>query len=189
MKLYLASKSSRRQQLLKQIGIDFEIVDADIDERWDGIENARHYVERMSLEKAQAGKIKLNSNTNIVVLSADTAVVLDDKILGKAQNNEDATRMLKSLSGRMHHVYSAVTLITVAQEKTLINISRVSFRPLIDNEIENYCKTGEPIGKAGAYAIQGRAAAFIERLDGSYSGVMGLPLYETMELLKSAGVV
>jgi len=189
MKLYLASKSPRRQQLLKQIGIEFEIVDVDIDEHWDGIENARHYVERMSLEKARDGKIKLNSNKNIAVLGADTAVVLDDKILGKAQSNEDARQMLKSLSGRMHHVYSAVTLITDTEEKTKTNISRVSFRPLTDHEIEIYCKTGEPLGKAGAYAIQGRAAAFIERLDGSYSGVMGLPLYETTELLKAARIV
>lgn len=189
MKIYLASKSLRRQQLLKQIGIEFEIVDVEVDEHWDGIENARHYVERMSLEKARTGKAKINLNKNIAVLGADTAVVLDDQILGKAYNNEDARQMLKSLSGRMHHVYSAVTLITDTEEKTRTSIIRVSFRPLTDHEIEIYCKTGEPIGKAGAYAIQGRAAAFIERLEGSYSGVMGLSLYETTELLKSIRIV
>ena len=189
IKIYLASKSPRRQQLLKQIGVEFEIIDVDIDEQWDGIENVRHYVERLALEKAQAGKIKLNSDKNIAVLGADTAVVLDDQILGKAQSNDDARRMLKSLSERMHHVYSAVTLITDKEEKTKTSISRVSFRPLTDRDIENYCNTGEPIGKAGAYAVQGRAAAFIERLEGSYSGLMGLPLYETTELLKSAGII
>ncbi|MBI4006671.1 MAG: septum formation inhibitor Maf [Gammaproteobacteria bacterium] len=189
MKIYLASKSPRRQLLLKQIGIKYEIVDVDINEHWDGTENVRSYVERMSLEKARAGKIKLNTNKNITVFGADTAVVLDDKILGKAQSNEDATQMLKSLSGRMHHVYSAVSLVTQSEEKTKLNISRVCFRPLTESDIENYCKTGEPLGKAGAYAIQGKAAAFIERLDGSYSGVMGLPLFETTELLKSAGIV
>lgn len=189
MKIYLASRSPRRHQLLKQICIEYEIVDVDIDERWDGIENARHYVERLSLEKARAGQVKINSDKNIFVLAADTAVVLDDNILGKAHSNEVAKQMLKSLSGRMHHVYTAVCLIHGKHEETRLNINRVCFRPLTDDEIDIYCLTGEPIGKAGAYAIQGRAAAFIERLEGSYSGVMGLPLYETTELLKSMEVV
>jgi septum formation protein len=111
--------------------------------------------------------------------------VLDDIILGKAENINEATQMLHLLSGRTHHVYSAIALINNKEEKTDISISRVSFKPLTDHDIEKYCETKEPMGKAGAYAIQGKAAKFIERLDGSYSGVMGLPLYETWQLIQS----
>ena len=187
MTIFLASRSPRRQQLLKQIGVEFETVDVDINEEWDGIEHALRHVERLSLEKARAGKAKINPDAGCAVLGADTAVVLDDRILGKALTEEDARQMLQSLSGRMHHVYTVVTLIAAGEEKTRTSISRVCFRPMTAAEIESYCRTGEPIGKAGAYAIQGRAAAFIERLEGSYSGVMGLPLYETANLLRSAG--
>ena len=182
--LYLASQSPRRQQLLKEIGVAVEIVDVDINEDWDGSEHPRAHVERLALGKARAGKAKINADAGCAVLGADTAVVLDDRILGKALTEDDARQMLQSLSGRMHHVYTAVTLITAAEEKTITSISRVCFRPMTVTEIKSYCRTGEPIGKAGAYAIQGRAAAFIERLEGSYSGVMGLPLFETSELLK-----
>jgi len=181
--LYLASRSPRRQQLLKQIGVEFELVDINVNEDWDGIEQVQRHVERLSLEKARAGKAKIKLQNNFAVLGADTAVVLDDRILGKALNEEEAKHLLQTLSGRMHHVYTAVTLITNKGEKTKTSISRVVFRPITANEIESYCRTGEPIGKAGAYAIQGHAAAFIERLDGSYSGVMSLPLYETADLL------
>ena len=187
--LYLASKSPRRQQLLKQIGVEFEIVDVDINEDWDGMEHPLRHVERLSLDKARAGKEKIKSDAGWAVLGADTAVVLDDRILGKAQNEVDVKYMLRVLSGRMHHVYTAVTLLTGNGDKTKTSLSRVSFRPLTANEIESYCKSGEPVGKAGAYAIQGRAAAFIERLEGSYSGVMGLPLYETAELLKTTAML
>lgn len=185
--LFLASKSPRRQQLLQQIGVEFEFVDANVNEDWDGIEPAQQHVERLALEKARAGLAKIKGGTGDAVIGADTAVVLDDRILGKAENEDDARRMLLSLSGRMHHVYTAVTLITPAREQTRTSSSRVWFRPLTREEIESYCSTGEPLGKAGAYAIQGRAAAFIERLDGSYSGVMGLPLFETCALLRCAG--
>jgi septum formation protein len=185
MKIYLASKSPRRQQLLKQIGIDFELIDINIDETWDGVEPAKKYVQRMALEKAQAARATVNKQQS--VLAADTVVVLDDEILGKAETTEDAMTMLGKLSGRTHHVYSAVALITDI-EHVQMNISRVSFRPLTKEEIGAYCATGEPLGKAGAYAIQGKAAAFISRLEGSYSSVMGLPLYETVELLRSAGL-
>lgn len=183
MKIYLASKSPRRQQLLQQIGLRFEIIDVDIDEHWNGEEQARFYVERVAMEKAQAAKTKINSDEPFIIIGADTSVVLDDIVLGKAENNEQAANMLRQLSGRMHYVYSAVALVSNNNEKIKTNISRVYFKPLEKNEIENYCKTSEPIGKAGGYAIQGKAAAFIERLDGSYSGVMGLPLYETKTLL------
>lgn len=184
MKIFIASKSSRRHELLKQLGIEFEIVDVDIDETWDKMENARNYVTRLALEKARAGKNKINDK-DAIVLGADTAVVLDDIILGKAENINEATTMLKTLSGRTHHVYSAIALVKDNNETTAVSISRVSFKPLTDDEIKQYCATGEPLGKAGAYAIQGEAAKFIDRLEGSYSGVMGLPLYETWKLIQT----
>ncbi len=183
MKIYLASKSPRRQQLLQQVGIQFEIIDVDIDEHWNGVEEARFYVERVALEKAQAGKAKISLEEPFVIIGADTSVVLDDIVLGKAESEEQAIAMLTKLSGRMHFVYSSVALVSNNNEKIKTNISRVYFKPLEKHEIENYCKTSEPIGKAGGYAIQGKAAAFIERLDGSYSGVMGLPLFETKTLM------
>lgn len=183
MKFYLASKSPRRHELLKQIGVEFEIIDVDVDETWDKKEIAREYVTRLALGKARSGNEKIN-NDDVIVLGADTVVVLDDIILGKADNLNEAAHMLRSLSGRTHHVYSAIALINNKEEKTSINISRVSFKPLTNDEIEQYCATEEPLGKAGAYAIQGKAATFIERLDGSYSGVMGLPLYETWQLIQ-----
>ena len=186
MKIYLASKSTRRQQLLQQIGVQFEIIDIDIDEHWNGKEQPRNYVERVALEKAQAAKSKINIELPFAIISADTSVVLDDTVLGKAENEEQAITMLTKLSGRLHYVYSSVAVIGNSSEKIKTSISRVYFKPLEKYEIENYCKTGEPIGKAGGYAIQGKAAAFIERLDGSYSGVMGLPLFELTELLKDS---
>lgn len=182
MKIYLASTSPRRKQLLEQIGIDFETIDIDINETWDGQEPAKTYVKRIALEKARAAKSKIQNN--LPVLAADTSVVLDNLILGKAETKEEAAEMLGQLSGRTHHVYTAVALITET-EQVCLNVSHVSFRPLSDADILQYCETEEPLGKAGAYAIQGKAAAFIERLEGSYSGVMGLPLYEVAEILKT----
>lgn len=187
MTIFLASRSPRRHQLLKQLGVDFEIVDVAVDEHWDDSEHPRIHVGRLALEKARAGRLKINITEPSAILGADTAVVLDDIVLGKAENREQAVAMLTRLSGRMHHVYSSVALVTDSRELVQTNVSRVCFRPLAKAEIENYCGTDEPIGKAGGYAIQGRAAAFIEHLEGSYSGVMGLPLYETAHLLRSAG--
>lgn len=185
MKLYLASKSPRRHELLKQIGVEFEIINVDIDETWDEREIARDYVFRLALEKARAGKTKITADNNALILAADTAVVIDNVILGKAENKEDAARMLHLLSGRTHHVYTSIALISSNEEMTSLNTSRVSFKPLSENEIKTYCISGEPSGKAGAYAIQGKAGAFIERIEGSYSGIMGLPLYETWQLIQS----
>ena len=181
MKINLASASSRRKQLLEQIGIECELVDAEIDETWDDKEPAKTYVKRIALEKARAAKS--NIKNDLPILAADTSVVLDNIVLGKAETKQDAIKVLKELSGRTHHVFTAVALITDA-EKVCLNINHVSFRPLTETDILNYCETEEPLGKAGAYAIQGKAAAFIERLEGSYTGVMGLPLYEVSELLK-----
>lgn len=180
MKIYLASRSPRRRELLKQIGIDFELVDIEVNEDWDGQELAEDYVCRVSREKAHAGVAMVSPD--VPLLAADTAVVLDGEILGKADTALMATDMLTRLSGKTHLVLSAVTVVSEST-RTLINESQVSFRPLTAEEIEAYINTGEPLGKAGGYAIQGYAAAFIEKLVGSYSGVMGLPLYETYELL------
>lgn len=178
--LYLASRSPRRRQLLDQLGIRYEVLDVEIDERWNGTEPARDFVVRLALEKARAGK--QIAARPLPVLAADTEVVLDDRVFGKPRDRDEAISMLMALSGRTHLVYSAVALVHGGEE-TRVNISRVDFRPLTLEECARYWDTGEPSGKAGAYAVQGRAAAFIARLDGSYSGVVGLPLYETAQLL------
>tara|TARA_R110002073_G_scaffold6555_2_gene38592 strand:+ start:4284 stop:4838 length:555 start_codon:yes stop_codon:yes gene_type:complete len=180
MKIYLASRSPRRCELLDQIGVEFQVIDIDIDESWDGKEKPEDYVQRIALEKARVGNAF--SDEDFPVLAADTAVVLDRHILGKAESREDAAAMLKKLSGKTHTVLSAVSLIH-KHEKCLLNINKVTFKKLSQNEIAGYCKTDEPIGKAGGYAIQGKAAIFIKHLEGSYSGVMGLPLFETQKLL------
>jgi len=183
IKIYLASKSPRRQQLLQQIGVEFESIDVAINEHWDGKENPHAYVERVALEKAQKGKTKLKTADTFVVLGADTSVVLDDIILGKAENETQARTMLQQLSGRKHYVHTAVAAVTDTMTQIMLNTSAVCFRTLSKSEIFDYCETGEPIGKAGGYAIQGKAAIFIERIEGSYSGIMGLPLFETWQLL------
>ncbi len=180
MKIYLASRSPRRQELLKQIDIDFELLDVEIDELWDGIESPVDYVCRVAKEKAQTAY--QHCDKALPLLAADTAVVLNNEILGKAERREDAFTMLQRLSGKTHQVLSAVTVIH-QQERTILNTNEVSFRHIKEAEIEAYCLTDEPLGKAGGYAIQGHAAVFIKQLVGSYSGVMGLPLYETYKLL------
>jgi len=184
--LYLASKSPRRRELLQQLGIPFQVVEIDTDETWDSRGDIRDFMLSLALDKARAGKRGLERED--CVLAADTEVVIDDQVMGKPRDAQHAVHMLQTLSGRTHQVLSAVALIDSA-ERTALNISRVSFKPLSLAECRDYCKTGEPLDKAGAYAIQGRAAAFITRLEGSYSGVMGLPLSETRELLKQAGII
>lgn len=180
--LYLASKSPRRRELLQQLGVVFETLAVDIEEIWDGKESAREYVSRLALQKAKAGKAFAEKDWPI--LASDTEVVLEDLILGKPQSTEDAIDMLMSLSARTHEVYTAVALVH-ATEQIAVSINRVSFKELTAAQCRAYCDTGEPCDKAGGYAIQGQAAAFINRLEGSYSSVMGLPLTETAELLKS----
>ena len=182
MKIALASRSPRRRELLEQISIEYEVVDIDIDESWKENETPMDYVQRIAEEKARVGKALLKNNCP--VLAADTAVVLDGHILGKAESKDDAISMLTKLSGKSHEVLSAVTIIDKRQQ-TKVSISKVTFKNLSQKEIETYANLDEPIGKAGGYAIQGKAAVFIERLEGSYSGVMGLPLFETQELLNT----
>lgn len=187
--LYLASRSPRRRQLLEQIRIPYAAVDVEVDESCDGAEPARVHALRMAVNKAIQGREKTSMQAPLPVLAADTVVVLDDEILGKAADRAEAVAMLKRLSGRSHRVYSAVALLPADRGvRTELSISRVCFRPLSDAEVARYCDTGEPFGKAGGYAIQGLAATFIERLEGSFSGVMGLPLFETAKLLRTAGI-
>jgi septum formation protein len=179
--LYLASKSPRRRQLLDLITREYEILAVDIPEEWDGETDPETYVKRLALAKARAGAALVTAGD--AVLGSDTEVVIDGRILGKPRDRMDAIAMLGLLSGRTHDIYTAVTLVNGANEDTRINRNRITFRMIEPRECETYCDTDEPFGKAGGYAIQGLAAAFITRLEGSYSGVMGLPLAETRELL------
>jgi len=184
--IYLASASPRRSELLAQAGVEFETVIVDVDEAWDGRERAGDYVNRLAREKAVAGLERV-ADVSARVVGADTAVVIDNRVLGKPRDRDEAVAMLTMLSGRCHRVCSGVALAGPGSINSAVNISRVSFRPMTRSEIEDYWETGEPAGKAGAYAIQGLGARFIERLEGSYSGVMGLPLFETIRLLDAAG--
>ena len=184
--LYLASRSPRRRQLLERIGIDFSVVDVEVNEDWSGSEEATVFVTRLAREKAHAGAAAIAASAP--VLASDTEVVIDGRVLGKPRDRNDAVAMLLDLSGREHLVHSAVALVRGSSEDAALCTSRVTFRKLGRNECERYCDSGEPFGKAGAYAIQGRAAAFVSRLDGSYSGVVGLPLKTTAELLARNGI-
>jgi septum formation protein len=175
--------------LLAQLGVPHETVDVEVDERWDGREDPGRYACRLALAKSTAGGAALETGLGTgPVLGADTAVVLDGIVLGKPETPEEALAMLARLSGRSHEVLTAVALWRPAGPLgPVLSCSRVSFRPLSDEDRLAYVASGEPYGKAGGYAIQGLAAAFIERLEGSYSGVMGLPLYETAALLDEFG--
>ena len=185
--LYLASRSVRRKQLLRQIGVDFACRVAAVDEAVLDGEKPAVYVERLAIEKARdvAGSV---GQENSAVLAADTTVVLGGRIFGKPANREDALEMLQALSGKGHQVFTAVAMAVDGKTDTRLSVSEVTIRPLSEALIERYWQTGEPAGKAGGYAIQGYAAGFIKSLTGSYSGVMGLPLYETVELLEQAGI-
>ena len=237
--IHLASRSPRRRVLLEQIGVHYTIVDAPIEEVRRAGESPERFVERMACEKALAGLAALGDARAAPVLAADTTVVLDGQVLGKPRDVAHAVEMLRALSGRMHHVISAVAVVGAREVKLpdddvhrrdtgtdggvaprfaanvgrggvgspaddvhrrdtgtdggaaprfVTSVSRVWFREIGRDEIHAYCASGEPLDKAGAYAIQGRAAIFVARLDGSFSGVMGLPLFETASLLREAGI-
>ncbi len=181
--IYLASASPRRRELLDQIAVRYQVICQDVAEDVRTGESPQAYVQRLALEKARAGWNSLSSDNRKPVLGADTAVVVDDHILGKPRNRDAGLAMLEQLSARCHEVYSAVALVAQTQAVKLSR-SRVCFDSLDSSLREAYWDSGECNDKAGAYAIQGMAAAFIRRLDGSYSGVMGLPLFETAGLLK-----
>ena len=193
-RIYLASRSSRRRELLKQIGVPFEVLlfrehglrGRDLDEVPHESEAPDDYVQRVAKEKADAGWLRVTQRSlpRFPVLAADTAVCLRDRILGKPADRAIAIAMLKELSGREHRVLTAVVLKHESTLEVIVNENVVRFRELADGEIQEYVATGEPYDKAGGYAIQGRAAAFIPEILGSYTGVMGLPLYETASLLR-----
>jgi septum formation protein len=186
--LYLASKSPRRAQLLEQIGLRPGLLDVDVPERRAPGEPPADYVRRVAREKAGAGLLQLAAVPGAVVVGADTEVVLDDEVFGKPADDADAAAMLQRLSGRSHQVLSAVYVMNAARELHALQVSEVRFAALSEADIADYVATGEPRGKAGGYAIQGRAAAFVAHLAGSHSGVMGLPLHETARLLDAFGV-
>lgn len=186
--LILASSSPRRRELLKQLGMVFQVNAADIDEAIRKGEGTRAYVCRMAREKAC--EVQRLYGLQQTVLAADTVVLVNGCIYGKPVDRKDAVRMLESLSGKIHEVWSSVALIlTTGDILERLNITRVTFSILDRDWIESYCDSDEPMDKAGAYGVQGLAAQKISHLEGSYSGVMGLPLYETAEILQEAGVL
>jgi septum formation protein len=185
--IYLASQSPRRRELLSQIGIAFETVDVNVPEVRDPDEAPRAYVERVARRKARAGLQAVGvRDPGALVLGADTEVVMDGRVFGKPADADVAAAMLRALSGRTHVVISVVCCATRSREAVAACESEVTFAELDAAAIARYVASGEPFGKAGGYAIQGRAAAFVARLSGSYSGVMGLPLFETARLLAGA---
>ena len=183
--LILASRSPRRADLLTQMGVEFCAHPAEIDESVWANEAAVDYVQRIATTKAGVVRHRFPSQP---VLGSDTAVVLDDRILGKPSSRTEGMDMLMALSGRTHQVLSGVALIVDERHHYRLSTSHVRFRAISTNEAASYWATGEPTDKAGGYAIQGRAAAFVEPIEGSYSGIMGLPLFETMELLSQIGL-
>ncbi len=206
-RIYLASQSPRRRELLDQIGVRFETLNIDVPEQLKPQETATEYVQRLAIEKAKVGKMQLLENvfkddkktlrcwqstkkhaTIDVVIGADTAVVCEKVILGKPESAGHAAQMLRQLSGRTHEVLTGLALICGSSTLTDVSRNLVTFRPISEQEIARYIATNEGCDKAGGYAVQGVAAIFIEKIQGSYSGVMGLPLHETSNLLLQLGV-
>jgi septum formation protein len=186
--IYLASASPRRSQLLSQIGIPHEVLAVDLDEARLPDEPPRVYVERLARDKARAARSALGGRPLRPLLAADTSVVLGEEIFGKPADEADCVRMLMALAGRTHEVMTGIAVLAGDALLADLSVSRVTFRRLDEAECRRYWASGEPRDKAGGYAVQGFAAVFVERLEGSYSGVMGLPLFETARLLRAAGV-
>lgn len=186
--IFLASQSPRRQELLAQLQVTFDVIDVNVHEQRQQGEAPWDYVNRVAREKAGAGLLQLTGSPDALVMGADTDVVLAGAVLGKPENAVQAFAMLRALSGQTHEVISAVWLISAGMEAHCVVRSKVRFAAITDAEIHAYIASGEPFGKAGAYAIQGRGAAFIESIEGSYSGIMGLPLRETYQLLRQFNV-
>jgi len=194
--IYLASQSPRRRQLLDQLGVKHELLlpgadeDAEALEAVHGGELPEHYCARVTDAKLGAALARLAARglQPAPILCADTTVAVDDLILGKPEDDADARRMLQLMSGRTHRVITAVAVATSAEHRaSVLNVSQVSFAPLTPEQVERYVASREPFGKAGGYAIQSEAAAWISHIAGSYSGIMGLPLYETARLLNQFG--
>ena len=185
LRVVLASASPRRHELLKLIGIPHEVIPANIDESVRGRESPRKHAERLSREKASA---VVDRDSNVVAIGADTIVLIDKKILGKPANTVDAGSMLSLLSGREHTVVTAVAVARGKKIASGVEEVAVKFRKLSDDEIDAYIATGEPMDKAGAYGIQGFGATIVERIDGDFFAVMGLPLVRLVSLLADVGV-
>ncbi|WP_262964474.1 Maf family protein [Methylobacter psychrophilus] len=183
--IILASASPRRKELLDQIKVTYQVYPVDLDETPLPDETPLDYVQRLAAEKSAACQAQLN--TEIPVLAADTAVVLGPVIMGKPKDKADALAMLMQLSGKTHQVYSAVSL-RGREHSQAVSITEVTFRCLTEREILSYWDSGEPVDKAGSYAIQGMGGMFVELIKGSFSGVVGLPLFETAELLSKQGI-
>ncbi len=181
--IYLASRSPRRRELLSQMAVEFAVIATDVDESVLPGELPQDYVQRIAVEKARAGVSLLASDDKKPVLAADTAVIVDQTIFGKPVNDDDAKRMLKLLSGHSHQVMTAVALASDSELKTALCVSEVHFAAMTEAEIDWYIQTGEGRDKAGSYAVQGLGAIFIDQIQGSYSGIMGLPVRETGQLL------
>jgi septum formation protein len=188
--LVLASASPRRKALLQQqVGVEFEVRPVDMDESMRAGEGVLKHVQRLALEKARLGYTQAALQANdLAVLAADTVVEVDGEVLGKPENAGQAAAFLARLSGKKHKVHTAVAIVTANRELSALSSSEVEFAQLTGSQINAYVATGEPMDKAGAYAIQGLAARFVVNLNGSYSGVMGLPVYETANLLSACGV-
>ncbi len=188
-KIYLASTSPRRQALLRQLGISFDVIAPNVAEQRLADESAVTYVKRMAAEKARqvSRLVQQRQLPSRPVLAADTCILLDEEILGKPRDRVHGENMLRQLSGREHTVLTAAAIVHVDVEHLALSVSKVRFRVLTEDEIIQYWNTGEPCDKAGAYALQGRAAAFVSHIDGSYSGIVGLPLYEVAQLLQQIG--
>jgi len=188
MSFYLASASPRRQELLRQIGVDFSVLSVDVDETALPQETPADYVQRVALAKALAGLQLQVMQPQCVVLGGDTAVVHQGRIFGKPVSRADALEMLAVLAGSTHDVYSAVSVVSAVKQITRLVKTQVTFHNISPQQLAAYWDTGEPLGKAGAYAIQGLAAVFVADIQGSYSGVVGLPVSETAQLLKEFDV-
>ena len=190
MKIYLASRSPRRKELLHQIGVDTEVLPSDIDESVVPGEAPEHYVLRLAHEKALActHAITRRGLPVMPVLAADTTVCADGEILGKPDDDAHAAAMLRMMSGRWHSVHTGVAIALGDRIEVLLSSTQVEMKTLTEAEIAAYIASGEPRDKAGAYGIQGLAGAFISRIEGSYSGVMGLPIFETAQLLNTFGM-
>ena len=195
--VYLASQSPRRRELLSQLGVTHALLVADDDEDAESLEAElpreppRRYVERVTVLKANAahGRRIARALPDAPILVGDTTVALGSSILAKPVDADDARRMLRLLAGRTHRVYTAIALVVNGRTSSALSVSRVHMRAIDDDEIDEYIASGEPFGKAGAYAIQGRASAFVANISGSHSGIMGLPLFETAALLRACGVL
>lgn len=189
-KIYLASRSPRRGELLRQIGVDFEVLPSDVDESVRPGEAPEHYVLRLAREKAEvcAQKIATDGLVAMPVLAADTTVCADGEILGKPESDTEARAMLRAMSDRWHTVHTGIALAFDGRIEVSLSSTQVEMAPLSEEEINAYVASGEPRDKAGAYGIQGIASIFIRRIEGSYSGVMGLPVFETAQLLKKSGI-